>query len=318
MVRGTALLLAMVTALAGCGGGNDGGSSGVASAAQIAAKFSVDPATVVVTSHTTTTPFSTVTYGTGTMNTAWSSTCAITPGNYSVLETPNVIVYNADTVSTSDLDLAARYADAAIISMRSKYSIPGSVGLDGANKIRVCITTNSIGGSAGYNDLFVQVYSYPNRNSMLADLIIHEMTHALQNHALHCTLDQYGFERWLNEGMALSAAAQDMPSKSAVSSLQATFAGGTPFSDTWARSGVDFSHYPGYVLAYKTFLGEFNKTDVDVYNFLANYGSTVGCPSSSNSAATWKTQFDAYFGSDLRGTGVLGSTFWTVASRYAL
>jgi hypothetical protein len=318
MFRVSALLVALVSALTGCGGGGDG-SSGVVSAAQIATRFSVDPATVLVTSNTTTTPFSNVRFGTLANFTAWGSTCPITTGNYPVLETANAIVYNSGAATATDLDNAARYTDAAIATLRNKYSLPGSVGLDGANKFKVCVTTTSdSGSSAGYNDLFVQTYTYPNKDSLLADLILHEMTHALQAHALHCTLDQYGFERWLTEGMALNASGQNLPSKSALSGLQTLFSGGTPFADTWNRNMPNNDRYPGYALAYKTFLGEYGKTDIDVYNFLTHYGSTVGCPSSGNSAGTWKTEFDAYFGTDLRGTGVLGSTFWANAPKYAL
>ena len=139
----------------------------------------------------------------------------------------------------------------------------------------------------------------------------------MQAQALNCRNDQYGFERWLTEGMALRVAGQDLPAKSDVTGLQALFSGGTPFDDINSRTFPDFNRYPAYRLSYDTFLGVAGKTDADVHNFLKNYGSTVGCPVTPFLLTGWKAQFDAYFGTGLRGTGALGSTFWTVSPAYA-
>jgi hypothetical protein len=302
--------VSMAILLSGCGGG-DGGDGG-SSVDSIATKFTINPSTVTVTPGTTTTRFAPTTGFT-----AFGATCSRTPGTYNVLLTTNAIVYNSDTVSAADLDNVARYTEAAVVTLRSKYGMTDNIGFDGLNKVKVCATVSSVGGSSGYNDLFVEINNYSNKNAILADLIKHEMTHMVQAQALNCQLEQYGFERWLTEGMALRSAEQDLPSKSNLATLQSLFSGGTPFNDTYNRSFPDFARYPAYRLAYDTFLGQYNKTDVDVFKFLRNYGATKGCPVSSPSVANWKTEFDAYFGTDLRGAGPLGSTFWTSAAAYA-
>jgi hypothetical protein len=315
--------------LAACGGGG-GASSGSGSSgdAAVAALFTVDPTTVSVTSTTTTDPFI-LPSGPGFTAFGASNYCSSGAQSYAVRETPNAIVYNdnSNSVSASDLDAVARYTEASVLTLRVKFSMAGTTGLDGVNKVRVCARAPAGGGSngsAGYNDLYVEINNYDSKYLVLAQLIKHEMTHMLQAQAMNCQADQYSYERWLVEGMALASAGQDLPTKAEISTLQTYFPSGqTPFNDMNNRTYPDMNRYPAYRLAYDTFLGVSGKTDVDVYNFLKDYAAHHGgCPAldpmtfepPSNG---WKSAFDAYFGTDLRGAGALGATFWTTAAGYA-
>lgn len=315
--------------LAACGGGGaDSGGGGSSDAAAIAALFTVEPTTVTVTQTTTSTPFI-LPGGPGFTAFGSSSYCPTVAGTYAVRETPNVIVYNdlGNSVSASDLDAVARYTDASVRTLRAKFSIPGTTGLDGTNKVRVCAREPAGGGSngsAGYNDLYVEISNYSSKYLVLAQLIKHEMTHMVQAQAMNCQADQYSYERWLTEGMALRSAGQDLPSRAEIATLQTYFQPGqTPFDDINNRTYPDMNRYPAYRLAYDTFLATAGKTDVDVYNFLKDYAANHGgCPArdpmtSQPPADGWKSAFDAYFGTDLRGAGALGSTFWTTAVGYA-
>ncbi len=312
--------------LAACGGGGgDSGGSGSSGGATIAGLFTVDPSTVSVSSTTTTDPFI-LPGGPGFTAFGASNYCSTSAGNYTVRETPNAIVYNdtSNSVSASDLDAVARYTEASVRTLRAKFSTPGTIGLDGTHKVRVCARAPAGGGSngsSGYNDLYVEINNYANKDLVLAQLIKHEMTHMLQAQAMNCQADQYSYERWLVEGMALASAGQDLPTKAEVSTLQTDFPSGqTPFNDINNRTYPDMRRYPAYRLAYDTLLGTSGKTDVDVYNFLKQYAAANGCPALVNNqppANGWKAAFDAYFAADLRGTGALGTTFWTTAAGYA-
>ncbi len=300
----TALAAAICAIVSACGGGSDK-KDFTTTPAEIASHFSIDPASVTVSHATVTTPMTQFT------------NCNRTSGSYDVLETPNTIVYNADTVSATDLDNAARYTEAAIVTHRTTFGLSGTVGLDGTNKIRVCVTNLHVGGEARVNDFLVEINTYPDKNAILASLIKHELMHAVERIALGCST-YYAFEAWMMEGMALHEGWQDLPKKSDLSSLQALFTNGAvPMDDTYALVRLNLAKYPAYRLAYDTMLGELGKTDVDIYNFLKAYHSQHGCPS-GDSTSNWKTEFDAYFpGANLRGTGALGSGFWSAAVKYA-
>jgi hypothetical protein len=305
----TAFAAFICTILSACGGGKNEDKDFTTTASEIAAHFSIDPASVTLSRSTVTAPFSTTT----------RSNCPSTTGSYAVLETANTVVYNADTVSNTDLENATRYAEAAIQTFRTSFGIGGAVGLDGTNKYRVCVTSLKVGGTAGYNDLFVEINTTPDKNAVLASLIKHESMHSVEMQVLGCTREQYGFERWLLEGMALHAGWQDQPKKADLPGLQALFTGGTtPMDDTYARVAAPLNRYPAYRLAYDTMLGELGITDADVYNFLKAYATQHGCPASGNQALNWKADFDAHFpGASLRGSGALGAGFWRAAANYA-
>ncbi|WP_019142477.1 hypothetical protein [Noviherbaspirillum massiliense] len=295
--------------LVACGGGfGDDDSSNN----DVSSLFSVTASGIPVQEHSTTTPFAT---SSTTEFLAFGATCSRQPGTYNVKETANAIVYNADSVPSSVLSSIAQYADASIQTLRARYSFPGPAGFDGT-KVRVCASVNNgTNGSAGINTLYVGT---KNTGRMLAQLVHHEMTHLVQAQALQCRTDQYRFERWLAEGMALHMGQQDMPRFSQLSNLRAQFATvntGTPFGDTDNTTYPVTARYPGYRLAFDTFLGEYKRTDIDVVDFLKSYGAAHHCPSDPN--GNWKVEFDARFGTDLRGAGVLGTTFWFAAKTYA-
>jgi hypothetical protein len=319
--RNALLALACSTLFAACGGGGgeDGGSNGIA--------FVIDPSTVVATATTTDQPFQDFAvlefY-------AYGSSCQSMAAGQSVLVTDNTVTYSNGTPSAAHLQRVAQYAEASVRTLRDKFGITpaNGVGFDG-QKVRVCAaiegSDNATSGSAGIRTLHVGT---PDGYGRIGSLIYHETVHMVQAQALNCQTQQYAWERWFNEGMALRLAGQDLPSKSSLGALQsrafADAAGGTPFADMDQRAWPRNDRYPGYRLAIDTLLGETGKTEQDLYRFLKQVGDTQGCPGQNLNypvdaayAAGWKTAFDATFGTDLRGSGVAGSGFWGRASAYA-
>lgn len=308
---------ALLLCACGGGGGDDKGGGSVA--------FSIDPASVNPTSTTTDQPFldpNVVEFY------AFGSSCRSTAKGQAVLVTDNTVTYSDGTPSAAHLKRVSQYAEAAVRTLRDKFGItaPGNVGFDG-QKLRVCAvisgSDNQTNGSAGVRTLHIGT---PEGYSRLATLIYHESTHAVQAQALNCQIQQYGWERWFTEGMALHVAGQDAPSSGDLAGLQSTFAGiegNLPMGDMDQRAGVRNDRYPAYRLAVDTLLGETGKTDQDLYRFLVQVGRTTGCPGEGANytpaalAAGWKTSFDASFGTDLRGRGAMGADFWTAARKYA-
>ncbi|MDY0747474.1 hypothetical protein SNE35_23420 [Paucibacter sp. R3-3] len=312
------LLTAALLSACGGGGGSDS-SSGTATA------FIVDPATITPASATSSQPFLDRTvpefY-------AYGSTCSSATAAQSVLVTDNTVTYNDGTASAAQMKRVAQYAEAAVRTLRDKFGIApaNGIGFDG-QKLRVCAAISGsdaqTNGSAGIRTLHIGA---PDGYGGLGTLILHESTHVVQAQALNCQTQQYGWERWLTEGMALHVASRDLPGAGALDSLQANFAGidgNLPFGDMDQRAAARSDRYPGYVLAVATLLGETGKTDVDIYRFMKSVGETSGCPGDKvpyvpgQPVAGWKAAFDASFGTDLRGTGVAGSGFWALAKKYA-
>ena len=321
--RLTSLALACAVAtLTACGGGGNEGNGGGDTTASTNL-FSVQPASIGAQSQTLATGFATPGFANEFI--AFGASCSAATGAYDVKVTDNAVVYNADSVQSSTLEAIAQYADASIQTLRAHYGISANVGFDGT-KVRVCATTlNGSNGSAGFNTLYIGAQ---NSGTLLAQLVHHEMTHLVQTQALRCRTYQFAFERWLTEGMALHMGQQDLPTLASLGALRTSFAAvttQTPFGDINGRSFANFELYPGYRLAFDTFLGEASKTDVDVYNFLADYGQVHGCPGTANGLPQgsngWKVEFEQAFGVSLRtstGSNVYGDAdaFWSAAAKY--
>lgn len=306
----------------GCGGGSSSGSGDSNASASL---FTTDPATITPTAATTDVPFQ---LGNVLEFYAYGSTCRSTAAGQAVLVTDNTVTYSDGTATPEHMRRAAQYAEASVRTLRDKFGIsaPGNVGFDG-QKVRVCAaisgSSTQTNGSAGIRTLHLGT---PDGYSGLGTLAFHETTHMVQAQALKCQTQQYGWERWLTEGMALRVAGQDSPGQGDLASLQNAFSGidgNLPFGDMDQRVSVRSDRYPGYRLAVDTLLGETGKTEMDLYRFMQKVGETTGCPGSSTiyvlgaPVAGWKAAFDASFGTDLRGSGVAGSGFWTLAKKYA-
>jgi hypothetical protein len=327
--------------LAGCGGGGSGGSSGGGNGSgtgtQLPSAFYASGITwdqIAVTSNTTSTPIAQFVGGNEYIPTTLG--CYVAAANYPVKETSNVIVYSDSGVADADLTRVARFAEASLLTLRSRYSFSSGTGFSGS-KLKVCVSTGTSGNAeASYNTM--QVASQGQTEYLQASTIHHEMTHIAQAQALGCSANAPAYEKWLLEGMALHVSGMDLPAKSSLGSLQTTVTSygiSTPFD--WIDGGMaPVSVYPSFRLAFDAFLGVKGKTDIDVMNFLKSYGSstavksdgeTNGCPGVAVPGTNggrqpyagngWKTEFDAYFSTDLRGTGALGTTFWTTAPTYA-
>lgn len=317
LFRSTSLALSalVVSTLTACGGGGDSGPHNTAFS------LSVDPATITPTATSTDTSFQNT--GAAEFMAYGSSSCYSTAKGQPVLETANTVTYNNGTASAAHMKRIAQYAEASIQMLRSQFGItaPNNVGFDG-QKVRVCAaiggSSNQTNGTAGIRTLMVEA---PEGDAGLDRLVYHELVHMVQAQALNCQTQQYGWERWYTEGMAVHMAGQDMPGSGDIASLKTVFAGfsgGVPFADTDQRAMWSADRYPGYRLAVETLLGETGKSDVDLYKFLKSVGSTSGCPAYSTTDPTvgWKAAFDAYFGADLRGSGALGAGFWAAAAKY--
>jgi hypothetical protein len=314
--------------LAGCGGGGNSGSESSTNANannNSASLFSIDPASITPTAATTDKPFQ---YPNVLEFYAYGSSCRSTAPGQAVLVSDNTVTYSDGTATPEHMKRAAQYAEASVRTLRDKFGIsaPGNIGFDG-QKVRVCASisgsSTQSNGSAGIRTLHLGT---PEGYSGLGKLAFHETTHMVQAQALNCQTQQYGWERWLTEGMALRVAGQDGPSQGDLSNLQAAFSGiadNLPFGDMDQRVSVRSDRYPGYRLAVDTLLGETGKTELDLYRFLKQVGTTSGCPGSGAiyvlgaPVAGWKAALDASFGTDLRGTGMAGSGFWAVAKKYA-
>ncbi len=310
--------------LAACGGGG-GSSSDTSSGSTSASLFAIDPASITPTAATTDQPFQ---YPNVLEFYAYGSSCRSTALGQAVLVTDNTVTYSDGTATPEHMKRAAQYAEASVRTLRDKFglSAPNNIGFDG-QKVRVCAaisgSSTQSNGSAGIRTLHLGT---PEGYSGLGTLAFHETTHMVQAQALNCQTQQYGWERWLTEGMALRVAGQDSPSQGDLNSLQTAFSGldaNLPFGDMDQRVSVRSDRYPGYRLAVDTLLGETGKTELDLYRFMKKVGDTSGCPGGGAiyvlgaPVAGWKAAFDASFGTDLRGTGVAGSGFWALAKKYA-
>lgn len=301
--------LTVVALLVACGAGDDRPDRPPV--------FTVDPATITPRETTTTVPFA----GNGFV--ATGATCSRssqpTAGEV-VYEADHTVTYSDGTVPAALVRDAARHAEAGVRTLRGRFALTAPVGFNGS-KVHQCVNGRGAFSTAGWNTIQVLVTA---GSQELDRVTVHELVHVLQAQALGCTQRQYQFERWLMEGMALHVAGQDQPSKDDLRGLQALFADvatRSPFGDI-LNSPV--SRYPAYRLAFDAFLGESRRSPADVLRFLQQYGAVNGCPLSAANGGPagvdqtgWKTEFDAAFGVDLRGTGALGEGFWAVASRYA-
>lgn len=310
--------------LAGCGGGGGGdGGSGGSSANYSALYGGTDYTSIATTTATASTSFN---YATPSLQfVAFGPTCTSSTSQ-SITRTANVDVYGDGTITDPAVFAkVAKMTEASVGRLKTIFQITSSVGLDNTNRVKVCASGSNTGnGSAGFATLQIGV---PSSDWQLAQLIQHELVHMVQAQSLRCNTHQYRFERWLAEGLALRIGMQDETYKSEVASLKTSFEGAgfaTPFHELPTWDFPTFARYPGYRLAVDTFLGVSGKSEKDVNEFLKSYGASVGCPAWNNPndpysgiGTGWKTQFDAYFGADLRGTGVLGTTFWTTAPTYA-
>ena len=312
---------ACAVVLAACGGGGGGNSENSSSAGL----FTIDPASISPTAATTDTPFQ---LGNVLEFYAYGSSCRSTALGQAVLATENTVTYSDGTATSEHMRRAAQFAEASVRTLRDKFGIsaPGNIGFDG-QKVRVCAAISGsstlTNGSAGIRTLHLGT---PDGYGGLGTLAFHETTHMVQAQALNCQTQQYGWERWLTEGMALRVAGQDGPSAGDLASLQTAFSGidgNLPFGDMNQRLSARNDRYPGYRLAVDTLLGETGKTELDLYRFLKKVGETTGCPGAetiyvlNQPVAGWKAAFDTAFGTDLRGSGVAGSGFWVLAKKYA-
>lgn len=275
--------------------------------------FSVDPTTIAVTNTSRSDGYrqaeGVIAFGNG---------CRALQSSYAAVETGNVIVYADGLATLAQRQAAARMADASVRTLRVKFGINESVGLNDA-RIRVCLTPVD-GASAGYTTVQVSdaavVDTDPNnRNSnSLQALLMHELTHVVQLQALGCRARFYGHEKWFIEGMALRLAGQDVTSANELAAFRAQqFPGSaTPFDDIDVNAG-SLQRYLAYRMAVDVLLQSSGRTERDLYAFLKQVGSGSGCPAGN---AGWKAAFDTFFGLALRGTGPLGDGFWSIAPNY--
>lgn len=330
MRGGVAVACAMV--LAACGGGDDDGGG----SKSLGPSFTSDPAKVTPVRAVAEQAYAMELDGNGQYLPSQefyafnSHECTQTgQKGAAVWETPNVVVYNNGTATEEQAQKIAQYAEASVLSLRDRYGITpaNGLGFDG-QKVRVCTGVggnNNYSGSAGIRTQYIVA---PNGGSTTGTMVFHEMVHTVQAQALNCQKDQYLWERWLTEGMALAVAGQDGVSKKQLGSLKKAFqdaSGATPFGDMSQRENPRNDRYPGYRLAVETLLSETGKNDKDLYAFLKQIGDTQGCPGTDAYSQNnwqdllqqgWKVEFDNYFGVDLRGQGVAGSDFWAAAERY--
>ena len=322
-----ASLLSCALGLGGCGGGSSGGSgtgNEGGNEGGSASLFAIDPASITPTAATTDKPFQ---VGNVLEFYAYGSTCRSTAPAQAVLVTDNTVTYSDGTATSDHMRRTAQVAEASVRTLRDKFGIsaPGNIGFDG-QKVRVCASisgsSTQTNGSAGIRTLHLGT---PEGYSGLGTLAFHETTHMVQAQALNCQTEQYGWERWLTEGMALRVAGQDQPGQGDLITLQTTFNGidgNLPFGDMNQRMFPRNDRYPAYRLAVDTVLGETGKTELDLYRFMKKVGETTGCPGSGvnyvlgASIVGWKAAFDTSFGTDLRGSGVAGSGFWPLAKKY--
>ncbi len=296
------IALCLAGAVVGCGGGDDDGSSDVSI-------FNVDPASLEVKKGVTDKSYTYSIFGSVKLA---SESCGPYSSSYSVQETNNSVVYSNGSVAVDDLVSAARYTEASILTLRSIFKLPPTVGING-EKIRVCVGSNFSGGSGGYNTLSVERRS----DSRLQGLIFHELIHVYQSSAMRCVNNFLPEEKWFVEGMAEAIASTGRESLSKINSTKAIFTGTTksPYDEISARVYPNFSKYPAYTSAYDVALGESKKTHLDAYNFLKKHGDEIGC-NPTPGVNGWKSRFEAYFGVELRGSGALGSGFWDVLPKY--
>lgn len=254
---------------------------------------------------------------------SYGKTCSASTSQ-NVVTTEHTVVYtDATNLDAATLSKIAQMTEASYLRLVELFGVDFAPGADGTSRIKVCASSNDSGnGSSGYSDLQIGI---PSNDWQLARLIHHELVHVVEAQSLQCKTEQYRFERWLTEGLALHVAMQDLPTKSEVAGLKSNFDAAdleSPYSYLPNFTYPDMTRYPAWRLAIDTFLGEFNKSAKDVNDFLISYGNTNGCPAWSTNFETidpegWKVQFDEYFEADLRGEGVLGSTFWSIAPNYA-
>jgi len=338
--RSLTLLSGLMLTLAACGGGGgnepDGAVTPVTQApapapspspspaptpfpgagnplAPIGFTYSVDPATIAVTITTRSNGYrqaeGVIAFGTG---------CAAQQPSYDAVETGNVIVFADGSATLAQRQAAARLADATVRTLRDKFGINETVGLNDA-RVRVCLTRVD-GGSAGFttvqvSDAAVIDTDSGNKNSnSLQALLMHELTHVVQLQTLGCRARFYRHEKWFLEGMALRLAGQDVAYADELSAYRAAQfpANATPFDDVDVNAG-SLQRYLGYRMAVDVLLHASGRTERDLYAFLRGVGATSGCPAGN---VGWKPAFDAFFGQDLRGAGPLGSGFWSIAPNY--
>ena len=275
--------------------------------------YSVDPSTVAVTTTARSNGYrqaeGIIAFGTG---------CAGQLSTYDAVETGNVIVFADGSATLAQRQAAARLADATVRTLRDRFGINETVGLNDA-RVRICLTRMD-GGSAGFNTMQVSdaavIDSEPgNRNSnSLQALLMHELTHVAQMQALGCRDPSYRHEKWFLEGIALRLAGQDVMDANELATYRAAqFPGeATPFDDIDVDGG-SLQRYLGYRMAVDVLLHASGRTERDLYTFLRSVGAASGCPSSN---VGWKPAFDSFFGLALRSTGPLGSGFWSIAPNY--
>lgn len=151
--------------------------------------------------------------------TALAGTASLCKGTSDTLvyETKDVVVYGIHSATSDDKLRAARGTQRALDEIKAQLQLtpaaPG-IGVDGTNKVAVCVDgTLAYGGTGHLNEFSISAYSHIPSDQSASDwykMLKHEMVHTVQAGLLGTPDQNTVLPLWFTEGMATYLADQEI------------------------------------------------------------------------------------------------------------